>query len=360
MQINGLGKGLSALIPDDLKKDFAKVEKEDKAKKDLDKIKVTYEDSQKGGKEEEVDIDFSKKVSVDNENMQADEQVNLSIEEAKAIQRDEEEFDSEGLAVDSQKILEIDPRDITVNKNQPRRDFDLKKLEALAGSIKQYGLLNPITVKRLKNGKFEIIAGERRFKASKLAGLAKLPAIVREVDDETQLELALIENIQREDLNPIEEALAYKTLVREFGLSQEEVAQKIHKSRPVVTNALRLLTLPQEIQQALIEGKINEAHARLILQAKNQEQQMDMFRKTIRHNLTVRNLKNILDEESEQPKVKKFQLSAIMMQREKKLSDGLGLKVKIKPKQRGEGGKIVLQYYTNDDLERLMDLVEAE
>ncbi|MBD3300120.1 MAG: ParB/RepB/Spo0J family partition protein, partial [Candidatus Moranbacteria bacterium] len=270
------------------------------------------------------------------------------------------EVDEEGAK--NGKVKEIPLKKIVVNKNQPRKDFDLEKLEALAKSINQYGLLNPITVKQKKDGSYEIIAGERRFRAAKLSGIEKIPAIIKEVDKGTQLELALIENIQREDLNPMEEATAYKTLIKDFGLTQEEVANRVGKARSSVANFLRFLNLPKEIQDGLAKGEISEGHAKVILTVRDADFQIELFERVKAHNLTVRNLENIIkhgeDENFGKPK-ETIQLSPLLLQRERKLADSLGLKVKIKPKTQG-GGSIVLEYFNEDDLDRLIQMLETQ
>lgn len=349
MNINGLGKGLSALIPDDLKKDFMR-ENEDGNANSL-KVKNNI-------KKREIDIDVvSNDSSPSSEKEKSENEFDMEVKDSKVdIKKD----DAKDHSYSSNAILAIPLEKIKINKNQPRKEFSPEKLESLAKSINRHGLLNPITVKELSQNEFEIIAGERRYRAAKLSGLNEIPSIVRNVDPKVQLELALIENLQREDLNPIEEALAYKTLVRDFGLTQDEIADRVQKSRPVITNTLRYLNLPEVVQEGLAKGIISAGHAKVILTVHDCDFQIELFNKIVSHKLTVRNLQKIIDNKSSEKEIlssrNKNKLSPIMIQREKKISDILGLKVKITPKQKG-GGKIVLQYFNEEDLERLMESI---
>lgn len=262
----------------------------------------------------------------------------------------------EGQGVTELKITEIEP-----NKNQPRRKFDEEKLEALAESIKEYGVLQPIVVKKLETGFYQIIAGERRWRASRMAGIKKIPAIIKEYDAKTSKEIALIENLQREDLNPVEEAEGFAELMEEFNLTQEELSQKTGKSRPAIANSLRLLNLPKEIKQYLIEGKISSGHARAILAVEKKETQILLAEKVIAEEMSVRQIEAYINQIQKKPTVKKKSAKELEVERyilslEDTLSSTFGTKVKI---HHGKNkGKIEIQYYSNDDFDRIMKMIK--
>jgi ParB family chromosome partitioning protein len=246
---------------------------------------------------------------------------------------------------------------IVANSHQPRLTFDKDKLEELAQSIAQHGILQPLVVTKTGKNQYELIAGERRFRASEIAGLSEVPVIVRDVDTQTKLELALIENIQRHDLNVIEEAKAYKQLMDEFGLSQEEVATRMGKSRSAVANRLRLLTLPVTILKALSNGEISEGHAKVILSVENKEAQHALFDAIVKDQLTVRQaetraqiLRNNFGVQKKERRTTHEKLPAIS-QAEQALTASLGTKVTIT--QRGKGGRIMIDYYAPEDLHAL-------
>lgn len=258
-----------------------------------------------------------------------------------------------------QEVLELDINTIVPNSSQPRVHFREEQLQSLSDSIKQYGVLQPITVIFRDDGTFELIAGERRLRASKLAGLTKIPAIVRDAEAIEKLELALIENIQRENLNPIEEGRAYRKLMDDFGLTQEDISKRVKKGRSSIANYLRYLRLPQEIQDGLTEGKINEGHAKIIAALDNEEAQLALYRKSVRDNLTVRNIESIARDIQVQAHKRKIkgEASPWINQKEKFLSDRLNLKVQIKPGKKG-GGRVIIDYFTPDDLERMAQQLE--
>lgn len=262
----------------------------------------------------------------------------------------------EGQGVTELKITEIEP-----NKNQPRRKFDEEKLEALAESIKEYGVLQPIVVKKLETGFYQIIAGERRWRASRMAGIKKIPAIIKEYDAKTSKEIALIENLQREDLNPVEEAEGFAELMEEFNLTQEELSQKTGKSRPAIANSLRLLNLPKEIKQYLIEEKISSGHARAILAVEKKETQILLAEKVIAEEMSVRQIEAYINQIQKKPTVKKKSAKELEVERyilslEDTLSSTFGTKVKI---HHGKNkGKIEIQYYSNDDFDRIMKMIK--
>lgn len=250
------------------------------------------------------------------------------------------------------RIMEISVENIVPNPHQPRIHFSEDKLLELSESIKEHGILQPLIVTKNKTDRYELIAGERRFQAAKLAGLKAVPAIVREAKDQEKFELAIIENIQRHDLNPIEEAKAYRKLMDEFGMSQETVAKKMGKSRSVIANTSRLLQLPVEIQRALAEGKLSEGHAKAILALENPEKQRALFELILKENLTVREAEAKAREVSVHSYRRTSAVDSGMKDKEDRLMEIFGTKVKIN--KVGKGGKIVIEYYGEEDLAYLM------
>jgi ParB family chromosome partitioning protein len=261
---------------------------------------------------------------------------------------------SQPLLPEGKKVEEVEIFKIISNPHQPRKDFNAEKLQELAESIKKNGIIQPILVTQ-RGGQLEIIAGERRLKAAKLAGLSKVPVIIREADEQQKLELAIIENIQRHDLNPIEEADSYLKLSQEFGLSQEAVAEKVHKSRSVVANRLRLLQLPVEIQRALIEEKITEGHAKAILAITDPEKQRALFEMIIKNKLTVRQVEGKTREISVRKHKRLLNVDPEIKAMEDKLASVLGAKVKLQ--KAGQGGKIVIEYYSEEELKSILEKI---
>ncbi len=267
----------------------------------------------------------------------------------------------EGLSVvdvtsedDRGKVLEIEPGRIEVNPMQPRSQFSDFNMEELVESIKEYGIIQPLIVTR-SDGGYELIAGERRLRAAKIVGLKKVPVIVRDANIQRKLEMSLVENLQRQDLNSIEAALAYKKLADEFNLTQEEVAKRVGKSRSAVSNCLRFLNLPEEIQQALVQGKISEGHAKYLIGLDCPAKQMVLFKKILRHNLTVR------DTDSEVKKMGGTKQARVKIDyadkdREFSLREFFGTKVEIK--RRGKGGLIIINFYSDEELENIMGKVK--
>lgn len=253
-------------------------------------------------------------------------------------------------------IQEIDITRIVPNPDQPRIHFDEEKLKELTASIKNHGIIQPIVVSA-KGSEYEIIAGERRFQAAKLAGLSKVPSIVRKVTDQEKLELAIVENIQRHDLNPIEEAKSYQRLSDEFDLTQEEAALKLGKSRSSVANKLRLLTLPIEIQKALMEGKITEGHAKAILAISNPEKQRALFELILKSGLTVRQTESKTREISVSSHKRTVNADPEIKALEDRISEKLSTKVKIS--RSGKGGKIVIDYYSEEELDNILGKIQA-
>ena len=244
---------------------------------------------------------------------------------------------------------------IEPNPDQPRRDFDPEELEELAESIRTHGVIQPLTVREMPNGYYQIIAGERRWRASRLAGLEEIPAVVIEADDKKAMELALIENLQRSDLNPVEEANGYDALIREYGLTQEEAAARVGKSRPAVANALRLLSLCEGVLDKVRSGELTAGHARAILQLKSEKKQLEAAQKISALGLSVRQAemlcKNMTREPEKQPPIV-LEVNYVA-ECEKSLSKHLGRGVKIVNGKRK--GHFELEFYGQDDLQVLLD-----
>jgi ParB family transcriptional regulator, chromosome partitioning protein len=249
-------------------------------------------------------------------------------------------------------VQEIEISKISPNPHQPRLKFDETKLQELSDSIKAHGIIQPLTVSQ-RNGLYEIIAGERRFQAAKLAGLTKVPALIRDVNEQQKLLLAIVENIQRHDLNAIEEAKSYMKLMDEFDLTQEEVAAKLGKSRSSVANKLRLLQLPIEIQKGLMEGKITEGHAKAILAIENPEKQRALYEMIIKNSLTVRQTEDKTKEVSVRTHTRTAQSDPHTKETEELLSQTLGTKVRLL--KTGGGGKILIEYYSSEELESIVN-----
>ena len=248
------------------------------------------------------------------------------------------------------KINEIEP-----NINQPRKNFDDEKLIQLAESIKQHGIVQPIVVKKEKDT-YKIVAGERRWRAARIAGLKTVPVIIKDLTDKQLMEIALIENLQREDLNPIEEAEAYENLIKEYNMTQEEISKIVGKSRSAIANSIRLLGLVDEVRDFLINGEISSGHARALLAIENGELQIKAAKEVIKRGLNVREteslVKRYLKEKSEKTaKVKSEELIEI----EERFKDIFGTKVKISPNNKK--GKIMIEYYSSDELERIIELI---
>ncbi|HHZ16430.1 MAG TPA: ParB/RepB/Spo0J family partition protein [Peptococcaceae bacterium] len=246
---------------------------------------------------------------------------------------------------------------IIPNTFQPRREFDEDKLTELAESIKEHGVVQPIVVRKISGGRYELVVGERRLRACQRLKIREIPAIVKEYTDEQMMEIALIENIQRQDLNPLEEAYAYKRLLEEFNLTQEEVAKKISKSRSFVANMVRILNLPQEVLDLLAGGDLTVGHVRPLLALNSAEQQIKAAEEMRKKQMTVREAeeftKGLLEAPQKQMmKRKKMKLSPELIDLENKLRNVCGTKVAIKNK--GEKGKIEIEYYNNDDLNRIL------
>lgn len=253
------------------------------------------------------------------------------------------------------KITMVEP-----NREQPRKKFDEDALQELADSIKQYGVISPILVQDRKTY-YEIVAGERRWRAAKLAGLKEVPVIIKNFTEQEIVEISLIENIQREDLNPIEEAQAYKKLLTEFNLKQDEVAERVSKSRTAVTNSMRLLKLCDEVQQMIIDDMISTGHARALISIEDPEEQYMIAQKVFDEKLSVRDVEKLVKNlgKPEKPKKENVQdksLEIIYQDTEEKLKQALGTKVSISSKGNGTG-KVEIEFYNHDDLERIIEMI---
>lgn len=251
------------------------------------------------------------------------------------------------------KITKVEP-----NREQPRRNFEEDSLLELADSIKQIGILQPLIVQK-KNDYYEIIAGERRWRAAKIAGLKEVPVIVKEFTEQEVVEIALIENIQRENLNPIEEAMAFKKLLTEFHLKQDEVAERVSKSRTAVTNSMRLLKLNEKVQQMIVDDMITTGHARALLAIEDQEQQYILANRIFDEKLSVRETEKLI-KSLKNPKKEKIKQEIendfIYRDLEEKMKSVMGTKVHVNQKNNGKG-KIEIEYYSQDDLERIFEML---
>lgn len=258
---------------------------------------------------------------------------------------------------DSDSIKMIKVRDIEPNKNQPRKTFDKEKLEILSSSIATHGIVQPILVKPNINGTYMIVAGERRWRAAKLAKIKEVPCVIRQLDEPAVMEIALIENLQREDLNPIEEAEGYRRLMETCELTQEEVAEKVGRSRSAVANSLRLNNLSERVKQMVIDGKLSQGHARALLSITDDNEQFELAKFIIEKGLNVRQVEKLVSDTSENKKKPKTKQVTGMMKKyfsevENDLGSRLGTKVKIS--EGANKGKIEIEYYSKDDLERIL------
>jgi len=251
-------------------------------------------------------------------------------------------------------IIEVELDKIIQNSYQPRKNFNDEKLKELAASIKEQGVIQPIIVHRAGSG-YQLIAGERRWRASRLAGLKTIPCIVKEATKRELLEMSLIENIQREDLNPLETAEAYKRLQDEFKLTQEDLARRVGKERSTVTNSLRILSLPKEVKQDLSTGAISLGHAKALLSLERSRDQIQLASLIVKKDLSVREAEVLASRLKNPPKEKKAIVSLELKSVEEKLRKVLGTKVNILSK--AKGGKIVIEYYSTDELERILDKI---
>ena len=370
----GLGRGLDALIPmrEEVEKAMKSVESEGVeilfADDEEEELKVSSPErvqAEKSVEEAPLKIDSvieKKEENVSRETFEETDKVEVEKKEpekpVKSV-KDEKASDDLKYAV-TVRISEVEP-----NREQPRKNFDDEKLEELAESIKMFGLLQPILVQK-RDDHYEIIAGERRWRAALKAGLKEIPVIIRDYTEKEILELSLIENLQRENLNPIEEAQAYKRLMDEFGMGQADVAQRVSKSRSAVANSLRLLKLEENVQKMVIDGQLSMGHARALLPLEIPEEQLSVAQEIVEKQLSVREtekkVKEILNtgntsettrtktgEQEEDPSI-----AIIYKQIEERLQQNLHTKVSIQRKRNGHG-KLLIDFYNSDDLEKIID-----
>jgi len=257
-----------------------------------------------------------------------------------------------------ENVQEIDIKKIVANDKQPRRDFDELKLDELAESMKQHGVLQPVILRK-KGNAFELVAGERRWRAAAKAGLEKIPAIIKELSDAEVMEIAIIENLQREDLNPIEEAMAYKTLMDDFGLTQEELSKRVGRSRSQIANTVRLLNLDKEIQELVIQNKLTAGHARALLSIQDVRARIGLARKISQEDLSVRETEQLAKKLSEERKKaqrqKSQEINPVILDITERLQRALGTRVKIKGSEKR--GKIEIEFYSGDELERILEII---
>ncbi|MDO4267015.1 MAG: ParB/RepB/Spo0J family partition protein [Eubacteriales bacterium] len=263
---------------------------------------------------------------------------------------------------DSQLELAVKISKIEPNREQPRKDFNEEQLKELADSISRYGVLQPLLVQK-KDGYYEIIAGERRWRAAKLAGLKEVPVVIREYSPQQAMEIALIENVQRENLNPIEEALAYQRLMEEFQLKQEEIAERVSKNRTTITNSLRLLNLAEAVRQMLVENRITSGHARALLGVSDPVLQMELAKKIEEQRMSVRETEKAVrllgrEKKEKKPKQEDEALALIFKDLENRMKTVMGTKVNISRKDKSKG-KIEIEYYSESELERIVELIES-
>lgn len=373
---SGLGRGLDALFPDKKAQNKVKTvqENQEKVKSEEKVVNQTAIEAETTIQEDKNGIDtvsdiVSHGTDASLSNIQNTEESVKNIDSIKSqseikisksknsdlLNKERKEPKNSEVLV---KLSSVEP-----NREQPRKQFNEDALKELAESIKQYGILQPLLVSDKKDY-YEIIAGERRWRAAKIAGLKEIPVIIKEFSDQQIVEVSLIENIQREDLNPVEEAKAYKRLMEEFHLKQEEIADKVSRSRAAVTNSIRLLKLDERVQQFLINDEISSGHARTLLSLSDGEAQFMVAKRIIEEKLSVREIeklvKSLLDPPKEK-KIKKYSSTAedaVYENLEERMKRIMGTKVFINRK-RNNKGKIEIEYYSKDELERIIDLFES-
>lgn len=287
--------------------------------------------------------------------------IDILIREKESVTKNETSQQQRELINES--VGELDINKIEPSGNQPRKNFNEDSIQELAESITIHGLIEPIIVKKSDNGFYKIIAGERRWRAAKIAGLKKIPALVKEYTEQQIMEVALIENIQREDLNPIEEAMAYERLIKDYKLKQDELAERVSKSRVAITNSLRLLKLDKRVRDMIIEDKIKSGHARTLLGIEDMDMQYNVAVKVFDENLSVRQTEKLVkqinaekDTKADKADKKDSQEELIYKNYEEKLKLAIGTKVNINHKKNGKG-KIELEYYSQEDFERIIELI---
>lgn len=375
----GLGKGLGAYFGDDLmmestiKKTENDVSRETSKRKKINEVKT---DQKKNTKEQYKNKNINTKIDTNTEDTnREDKNIEEDVKDQKIIkdEPDQSSMKAQGeqipdsFQIKNKKAMETTGERmmklslIVPNSAQPRKKFDEEQLQELSESIKKYGVLQPLLVQE-KEQYYEIIAGERRWRAAALAGLQEVPVVVRDYDKQRTMEVALIENLQREDLNPVEEAMAYQQLMEEFHLTQEEIAEKVAKSRTAITNTVRLLKLDPRVLDLLVEGGISSGHARALLALENGDLQMEAARKIMVEGLSVRNVERLVKKlakpEEEKKKEPVREDSFIYHDLEERMKTIMGTKVSINRKDKNKG-RIEIEYYSSEELERLVDLIES-
>lgn len=259
----------------------------------------------------------------------------------------------EGKEIQTLRLSEIEP-----NRNQPRKEFDREALQQLADSIREHGVLQPLLVRAIGESSYQLVAGERRWRAARMAGVNEVPVIIKELDDTQAMEIALIENLQREDLNPIEEALGYQVLTEQYNMTQDEVAKRVGKSRPVIANALRLLGLPPEIIEMVKHGDITSGHARALLAFESQQEMIEVAQKIISQGLTVREVEKLAKPKKEEEREVRS-VDSYFKEVEFALVHTLGRKIKVKEKKDGKG-VVQVEFYNKEDLAEIANRLAGE
>ncbi len=370
----GLGKGLGAYFGDDLMMESTIKKTENDVSRETSKQKKTNEvktDQKKNTKEQYKNKNINTKIDTNTEDTNREEDVKdqkiIKDEPDQSSMKAQGEQIPDSFQIKNKKAMETTGERmmklslIVPNSAQPRKKFDEEQLQELSESIKKYGVLQPLLVQE-KEQYYEIIAGERRWRAAALAGLQEVPVVVRDYDKQRTMEVALIENLQREDLNPVEEAMAYQQLMEEFHLTQEEIAEKVAKSRTAITNTVRLLKLDPRVLDLLVEGGISSGHARALLALENGDLQMEAARKIMVEGLSVRNVERLVKKlakpEEEKKKEPVREDSFIYHDLEERMKTIMGTKVSINRKDKNKG-RIEIEYYSSEELERLVDLIES-
>lgn len=360
MAKRGLGKGLGAFFGEEVtttKENAAEKVSRSERKEHLMVNQGTTKNTEKDGTGKKTDSSKTAKTGTNAETIVVEKIVEKPVEKIveKIVEKPVEKIVEKPIE-QTLKLNLIEP-----NSEQPRKNFDEESLQELADSIKQYGILQPLIVQK-KGNHYEIIAGERRWRAAKLAGVTDVPVLIREYDKQQTMEIALIENVQRADLNPIEEAQAFQQLIQEFHLTQEEIANRVSKNRATITNSMRLLKLDIRVQDMLAEGKISSGHARALLGLEEGERQYQVAAKIIEEKLSVRDVEKLVKMMNRPPKEKKPEkgpdIDLIYRQVEDKLKSIMGTKVVINQKDKNKG-RIEIEYYSQEELDRLIELMES-
>lgn len=375
----GLGRGLGALFGEDTIEEVIAEEKaaDRKMANGADRIveknsaRTQKKNEKKSTEKSDSEVGKVKNTDLNQKAQESEKQITaVSLRKIEKVSEKTEETvkSASSFAVKpeqeepAQTELELKVSEIEPNQDQPRKAFDQEQLEELADSIRKYGVLQPLLVQK-KGESYEIIAGERRWRAAKLAGLKTIPVVIREYSPQQAMEIALIENVQREDLNPIEEARAYQRLMQEFSLKQEEIAERVSKNRTTITNSMRLLNLAPEVQQMLVEGRIASGHARALLAVADPYQQLELAKKVEAERMSVREVEKavkLLGKEKKEKKKTQVDeaVELVFQDMENRMKTVMGTKVNISRKDKSKG-KIEIEYYSEAELERLVELIES-